>query len=121
MRYFRSYQFLFDSPNWFANLMLGLVCQMIPVVGPLVLLGYQYEMIEELHLSRGQRYPDFTFNRFMPYMIRGMWPFIVQMCVTMPLVFVLMALMFGTFGLAAALASTQSAAAYLVPVIFVIS
>jgi hypothetical protein len=116
MHYFRSYQFLFDSPQWVANLLFGLLCQFIPVVGPLVLLGYQYEIIEELHLSRGQRYPDFTFNRFVPYLVRGLWPFIVQLCVMMPLVIVFMMCWFGGIGLMAAVADKNNADA-VIPIV----
>lgn len=119
MRYLRAYQFIFDSPNWLSNVLLGLLCQMIPAIGPIVGLGYQYEMVEELHLSQGSRYPDFTFNRFVVYLTRGIWPFIVQMIVTMPLVFVLLFFWFGCIGLLAATADGQGGGT-IVPIVLLV-
>jgi hypothetical protein len=109
MQYLRSYQYVFDSPNWFSNLLMGILCQIIPVIGPLTFMGYQYEVIEELHLSRGGRYPDFTFNRFTSYLTRGVWPFLVQLLGVVPFmffVFLLIAIAFA--GIALAGANTQN-------------
>ena len=101
MRYWRSYRFVFDSPNWPINLGLGAVCLLIPFVGQMVLTGYCFEIVEQLLRRRrlegtadsaGERVmdalpvdedyaspasPDFTFNRFSDYLMRGVWPFLV--------------------------------------------
>ncbi|MFN4261527.1 MAG: DUF4013 domain-containing protein [Gemmataceae bacterium] len=90
MRYLRSYQFVFDSPKWHLNLLFGAVCQLIPVIGPIVFMGYMYQMIAVLHQRRtDQEYPDFDFNRFMPYLTRGVWPFLMSLIVLFPLGFLL--------------------------------
>lgn len=111
MRYWQSYRFVFNNPNWLTNLALGSVCAIIPIVGPIVFIGYCFEVIDTL-LRRRQRergsalqapadprdegvmevlpvdedhdsglYPDFTFNRFADYLMRGIWPFLVQLIV----------------------------------------
>lgn len=113
MRYWQSYRYVFNNPNWLTNLALGGVCSLIPWIGQIVLIGYSFEIIDVL-LRRRQRehvgasrkpvdplgdevmdalpvdedhevgsYPDFTFNRFSEYLTRGIWPFLVRMIVNL--------------------------------------
>jgi len=89
-----------DSPNWALNLLMGAVCvlstMVIPIIGQLVFLGYNFEIIEALHLDRRRRaYPDFSFDRFTEYLIRGAWPFLVSLIVSVvatPLIMVVLAI-----------------------------
>jgi hypothetical protein len=113
MRYLQSYRFLFTSPNWLTNLLLASVCSLIPVIGPIVLIGYLFEVIDVLLRRRaverlretsrsteafGERvmdalpadddeeadaYPDFSFSRFGDYLVRGVWPFLARLIVGM--------------------------------------
>ncbi len=90
MRYFEAYSFVFDSPKWAMNLLQGTVCTLIPVIGPIVLWGYQFEIIESLHRDPRRTYPDFDFGNFVEYLKRGVWPFLVSLVVTMvPTVFLM--------------------------------
>jgi hypothetical protein len=77
----RAIKYVFDNPNWMTNVLLTLVCMMIPLVGPIVVYGYQFEIIESLHKSRGRWYPDFDFNRFTEYLSRGIWVFLIAMII----------------------------------------
>jgi hypothetical protein len=103
MRYFHSITSLFQNPHWGRNLLLFTVCLLIPIIGPIVLIGYYFEMIDSfLGLLRAKSldpsevdeagvmnvlpvdpqyadntYPDFQFNRFGEYLYRGIWPFLV--------------------------------------------
>jgi len=90
MRYFDAYSFVFDSPRWAMNLLLGAVCLFIPIVGQIVLMGYQFEIIESLHRDPKRIYPDFDFNYFVEYLKRGVWPFLVSLVVGFVVSFVLM-------------------------------
>lgn len=94
MRYFDAYSYVFDSPNWAMNLLLATVCMLIPVVGPIVLWGYQFEIIESLHRDPRRNYPDFDFNYFVEYLKRGVWPFLVSLVVTLVPGMVLMAVLY---------------------------
>ena len=75
LEYMRAVNYVFESPKWFANLLWGSLClistQIIPVVGQLVWVGYQFEIVEEL-LCRPPRkgYQDFDANRFKDYLMR---------------------------------------------------
>ncbi len=103
MNYMESYQFIFKSPKWFMNVLLGLVCSFIPVVGPVVWLGYCFEIVAYLHHRKSDQgaYPDFDFNNFVPYLIRGFWIFIARLVFILPILFVAMIVGFG-LGLSAA-------------------
>jgi hypothetical protein len=121
IRYPAAFGFVLSSPNWGKNLLLGSVCSFIPVVGPIVFFGYEYEIIEALHRGRRTGYPDFDFNRFMNYLTRGVWPWlimlIVQMLIQPPIIVFTYAAMFGVIG--ALLTQTPEgavAAAVIVPV-----
>lgn len=106
LQYWRSYQFIFDSPNWLMNLLLSMVCIIIPGIGPILLLGYEFEIIEHLHSRGDQGYPDFDFGRFLKYLMRGVWVFLVQLIVSMVfLVFIF--LVVGGLFLAGSLLASQ--------------
>ncbi|HZN36081.1 MAG TPA: DUF4013 domain-containing protein [Pirellulaceae bacterium] len=92
LEYMRMYNYVFENPNWVMNVLLTAVCTLIPVIGPLVLMGYQYEVMIALLMSGGARYPDFDFNRFADYLIRGLWPFLVGLVASLVLVPLMMVL-----------------------------
>jgi hypothetical protein len=94
IEYVRMYQYVFDNPNWMINILLGAVCAIIPLIGPLVMVGYQFEVIGALLATQGARYPDFNFNRFADYLMRGLWPFLVQLVATFVLAPVLFIVFF---------------------------
>lgn len=93
MEYLRSYNYIFENPNWMMNVLWGFLCilssALVPVIGQLLFMGYQYEVIEALCLNRGSRYPDFDINRFTEYLGRSIWPFLVSLIVVLPLIVLL--------------------------------
>jgi len=86
MKYMESYRFLFRSPNWITNLLLCTVAQFVPVIGPMVFLGYQFEIIEFLHRRGDGDYPDVDLDRLNRYLGRGAWLFLVHLVVYLPLI-----------------------------------
>jgi hypothetical protein len=48
-------------------------------VGPIVFSGYCYELIELNSKQPGTPNPPFQFNRFVEYLLRGVWPFLIQL------------------------------------------
>jgi hypothetical protein len=93
MNYFESYQFLFRSPKWVANLLVCAIAPIVPIAGNMVVIGYHFEIIEALHLRGREKYPDFDFNRLLKYLVRGAWPFLVQLVVGLILMLVPIALL----------------------------
>jgi len=98
MHYFGAYRFAFTSPKWATNLLIGLVCQLVPIIGPMVWMGYAYDVIEAQHRYGRDQYPAFDFDRLGPYLSRGAWPFLVSLIVAIP-VFIVMALLFLGFAI----------------------
>src|SRR5260370_36545070 len=90
MKYIYSYRFVFESANWLMNLLAAAVCMVVPVVGPMVLLGYTFEIIETLHRKKGAPYPDFDFNQLMKYLTRGVWPFLAGLVIFLPIAVIIM-------------------------------
>jgi hypothetical protein len=91
MEYMRSFHFIFENPNWTANVMWCALCLLstaiIPVIGQLILIGYLFEVIEAIHTRRTATYPDFKFDfdRLIEYLVRGFWVFLVQLVLTLVL------------------------------------
>ncbi|MFL5341360.1 MAG: DUF4013 domain-containing protein [Gemmataceae bacterium] len=80
MRYMRSIQFIGDRKNWLMNLLWAGIAMLVPIVGPLVLDGWLYEVIESLHNDPEHKdYQDFDLNRLTEYLTRGIWPFLVDL------------------------------------------
>ena len=105
IHYMQAFRFVFSSPRWFANLGWASLCMLsmavIPVVGQLVLLGYLFDVVEALHRhGEDEPYPEFVIDEFGRYLVRGGWVFLVNLVVTLPVMFILAAvflvLLFGT-------------------------
>jgi hypothetical protein len=105
LQYIEAYSFWFNHPNWLINLLLVTVCQIIPIVGPIVVLGYEYEVILAKLRRTTRTYPELDFGRFTDYLSRGVWPFLVQLIqglVIGPVMAVVFFLVFMLAGLGAA-------------------
>jgi len=77
MDYMRMFTYIFENPNWITTVLLAALCALIPIIGGIVLNGYKYEVMIGLLATGGARYPDFDFGKFVDYLIRGLWPFLV--------------------------------------------
>lgn len=82
MDYVKPFTYFVGATGGFTNLLLCGVCNFIPIVGPITLLGYRAEVAEELVRDRQmRRHPAFDFSRFGDYLSRGVWPFLYQLLV----------------------------------------
>src|SRR5204863_2283551 len=80
MQYMRSLQFIMDRKNWMMNVLWAGIAILVPIVGPIVLDGWLYEVIESLHNDPEHKdYRDFDLNRLTEYLTRGIWPFLVNL------------------------------------------
>lgn len=85
------FKFPFTSPNWAMNLLYGSLCLLLGsfVVPQIIFNGYLWETLERLHRRERSDCPDFDFNRFNDYLMRGVWPFLVGLLL-MAVMFVLL-------------------------------
>lgn len=79
------------------NLLLGGVCVLIPIVGPIVVFGWLITGFWARQDENFETFPDFDFSHFGKYLERGVWPFLVAFVVgvglsivLVPLVWILM-------------------------------
>lgn len=77
MNYIESITDFFKSPKWMMNLLFGGICVLIPVVGPLVLMGWLITGFWARREENMETFPDFDFSNFSKYLERGLWPFLV--------------------------------------------
>lgn len=92
----KAIQFPFRGPNVWPNLGCMALSMIIPVVGGLVATGYLIVIEKKLIENINSDAPRFNFNRFADYLIKGLWPFLASLVLSlfiMPL----------TFGLAVAM------------------
>lgn len=82
MQYQLAFGFILNRTGGAVNLLLITVCNFIPILGPIVLLGYRAEVAQTLlRDDELRRHPKLDFNRFMEYLTRGVWPFITSLIV----------------------------------------
>jgi hypothetical protein len=69
--------FPFRGPHVWPNLGLVLLCLLIPVIGPIVVMGYMVGAERALAENIDAAAPRFDFGKFTFYLQRGVWPFLV--------------------------------------------
>jgi hypothetical protein len=83
IRYREAYRYITTNAEWLAAVGWGALCHLsqlvVPFIGPLVYTGYQFEIVESLHRDSRRTYPTFDIHRFADYLVRGLWPFLVQL------------------------------------------
>lgn len=83
IEYQRSIKYVFENPNWMANVLWTVLCSLvaslIPILPALVLIGYQFEILESLLLAPNKTYPDFKVDHIVKYLVRGLYPFLVAL------------------------------------------
>ncbi|TLD72612.1 hypothetical protein FEM03_00615 [Phragmitibacter flavus] len=77
MKYVESITDFFQQPNYVKNLLFGGLCMLIPIVGPMVLLGWLSLGFWARQDQDPKTFPDFDFGKFGIYLQRGLWPFLV--------------------------------------------
>lgn len=119
LRYLYIYSFVFESPSWKLNLLYGFLChlsgQVVPVIGPLVYLGYTFDVMESVIRHPERTYPDFDPAKFSHYLQRSLAPFLVLLVSMAPaavIAAVIWALEFAGI-LAAAAAAGKNAAPFI--------
>ena len=87
MQYIKPYTYFVQKEGGTNNLLMGSLCMFttsfIPIVGQIVLMGYQAEVAEDLDKDPDiSDHADFDFNRFSQYLGRGVWVFLIQLILT---------------------------------------
>jgi hypothetical protein len=86
MNYGDAIRFPFRGPKPWKNIALMALCHLIPIIGPLVVMGYG-SFVERL-LTRDllASAPEFDFGKFTKYLERGVAPFVLNLILTIVLI-----------------------------------
>lgn len=96
-----AFKFLFNDANALNNLLIGAVMNIIPIVGPIALMGWHCEILQRLIKRNPKPLPKLDFSDFLYFLGRGVAPFVVVLIATLPLILFIMLFMFGgMFGFA---------------------
>lgn len=96
---------LFRQPDWQTNLLVGAVFTLIPVIGPIALMGWQAEIVQRLARRHPRPVPKLDFSDLTHYLSRGVSPFVTSLVLVMPFFFVLSGL--GAVAAIGAIAAAQ--------------
>jgi Protein of unknown function (DUF4013) len=103
----RGVKWVFESPDWKNNLLLGIVFMIIPIVGPLALSGWMCEVHQRLVRRHPNPVPKIDFGDFGSYITRGIAVFLVGLILGLPIAFIFYflgaAVAFGSIAAGAAL------------------
>ncbi len=97
-QFIKAFRLLFDNPDWGKNLLFATLCMFIPLVGPIVLLGWQTRVLRAVVRKDKRAVPAFDFNEFVEYLKEGLIPFIVSFLIMLPIAFLV-----GIIGIIAAI------------------
>lgn len=108
MDYKTPYSYFLSREGGSKSLLLSSVAfgstAVIPIVGQIVLMGYQAEVIEDLERDPDiLDHDDFSFDHFSRYLSRGVWPFLMSLIVQMTALVFFFAALAGGFALGWAL------------------
>jgi hypothetical protein len=103
MQYLKPYTFFLNKPNGSKNLLWGFLCYLssfvIPLIGPLVWMGYIVDCIRTLKQDPNiEDHPDFDPNKFAEYLGLGIWPLAMNLVVGLFFFFIIMIVTAVAFG-----------------------
>ena len=117
LQYLAGFKFLFNDANWGNNLLIGSVFNIIPVVGPIIVLGWFCEIMQRLTKGAPQPIPKLDFSDFVYYLQRGLIPFVVMLIIILPMTIIIGVVVVILVVLTGALASQSHSPETLVPVL----
>ena len=79
--YMEAIRFPFVGPHAWTNILLLSASNMVPIVGPIVGLGYIFDTMEALFRQKRTYAPPMEVERLSEYLIRGAWLFVLQMII----------------------------------------
>lgn len=84
VEYLKGFKLLFLHPHAGMNLLVGSILNLIPLLGPMVLMGWQCEIYQRLQRRHPEYIPRLDFSDFFHFLGRGWVPFVVSLIVVVP-------------------------------------
>ena len=89
MNYLSSFTFLFKYPNWGMTMLIGVVMNLIPFAGPIVVHGWSLELMKLRIEGDEETLPELSFDRFGDLFNKGLQPFLASIALLFPFMFIL--------------------------------
>jgi len=96
IEYLRGFKAIFNDPNFKNNILIGSVHLIIPIVGPMVLMGWYCEIMQRLMRRHSRPIPRLDFSDFGFFLGRGVTVFLVAFLLSLPMVFVIYFFLFSS-------------------------
>ncbi len=93
----QAIRFPFRGPYVWANLGCIALCFLIPIVGALVAQGYLITVEKRLIENIDADAPRFNFSRFSDYLMKGIWPFLAALVLSLFFIPIILAIVGVTF------------------------
>ncbi len=102
MNYTRSVKYIFENTSWWMILLIGLLCNIIPIVGTMVFIGYLVLNVTDFHKTKQDQLKNFDINLLGDYLKSGVWVFVAMFLPIFAYFIVFGVIFSGSLGLSAA-------------------
>jgi hypothetical protein len=106
MEFGRAFSFAFDDPDWLKKVGIAALVFLIPVIGPMVLMGWGLEITRRVINNHPEPLPNW--DDFSIFVSKGFQAFVVTLAYTLPIILVVICNYGLSFGMIAATVSSDS-------------
>lgn len=108
MEFGRAFSYAFEDSEWIKKVGIAALVFLIPLVGPIILMGWSLEIIRRVILDDPQPLPDWS--NFGGFVGKGFKTFVVILAYALPVILIVICGQAVTFGSAAALENNPETA-----------
>ncbi|HCU26047.1 MAG TPA: hypothetical protein DF383_13600, partial [Deltaproteobacteria bacterium] len=87
--YSAALKFFITDKNFLNNALIGSLYTLIPIIGPMILMGWHCEIIQRLVKRHSNPIPKIDFNDYVYFLGRGAVPFLSVFLFSLPFGFIL--------------------------------
>jgi hypothetical protein len=106
MDFGRAFTFAFQDPDWLKKVGIAALVFLIPVIGPIVLMGWGLEITRRVINNESEALPDWS--DFSAYIPKGFQAFVVSLAFMLPAILFVICGQVASIGMAAGLSSLDS-------------
>jgi len=86
LQYSSGFKLIFADENRWMNLLLASIYTIIPILGPVALMGWHCEIFHRLNRGEVRQVPRLDFGDIIYFFKRGLVPFVMGLAITLPIV-----------------------------------
>jgi hypothetical protein len=78
----RAFSFVTEDQEWITKILVGGIILLIPIAGPILLLGYMMRLAEQVSLDHARSLP--TWSNFGDLFMKGLYHFVITLVYLLP-------------------------------------